>query len=863
MTLAPGDALGPYEIVSRIGSGGMAEVYKARDTRLDRTVAIKILKGEFSERFQQEARAVSALNHPNICTLYDVGQHEGTPYLVMEFVDGAPLEGPVPLREALRLAIQMADALDHAHRRGIYHRDLKPGNIMVNKSDAKLLDFGLAKITRTGSAFVEVDSTRTIQLTREGMVVGTQAYMPPELWHGAEADARSDIFSFGMVLYEMLTGRRPFDGAAPSALLTAILTADPPPASTIEPTIPAALDRLVSRCLAKDPDQRWQTAADLREELRWIAEPSTLTGTSFLRPSPRRTQARWWVLLAALAVAVMAVLVVLWRRPQTNARELPQRRFAFAKDQQPANPRISPEGRHIVYQAGPAGRCAIRVQDLNRDEPREIVSLGPHALPFWSPGSDSIGFFAETELKRVSVHGGAAVTVCKLPSEVVGGAAWSNDGRSIVFASGSPVRIYQAPAQGGVPTLLVRPDQSEVSQNFVDPHFLPENPDSRFLLFCIGGASRLYRLVLQDLASGRRVSLGPGRRPAYSRTGHIVYENRDALWALAFSTARMESSSAPFPVQGNAEYPSVSADGTLTYIGGRGSGPDHLVWKDRSGRRLGSLGQPQDRIFTPMLSPDGSRVAVWGREGDSDDIWIHDAARNLKIRVTSEPAWEDRPVWLPDGRRLAFASNRSGNADIFIQSPGGDAEQLLSGEQAQYPEHWSPDGRYLLCDFIGERRRDIWYLRQAEGGAKYEAVPFLVTEFDEGEPNFSPDARFVAYSSDESGRREVYIRSFPGGDFKVQASTSGGSQPRWRGDGRELFYVEGETLMAVPVTPAPGAKAEVGAALRLFEHSGIARRPGQQYDVSRDGERFVVIEPTGGPPAPTIRLVQNWFVAFQ
>ena len=862
MSLEPGDALGPYEIVGRIGSGGMAEVYKARDTRLDRTVAIKILKGEFSERFQREARAISALNHPNICTLYDVGQHNATPYLVMEYVEGRPLEGPLPLREALRLAVQMADALDHAHRRGIYHRDLKPANIMVNKSEAKLLDFGLAKITRTDSAIVEAESTRTIQLTREGMVVGTPAYMPPELWQGQEADPRSDIFSFGMVLYEMLTGRRPFDETAPSALLTAILTIDPPPASSLDPAIPPALDRLVGRCLAKDPDQRWQTAADLREELRWIAAPSTLTATTGLRPVPRRARAGWWVLLAAVAVAVLAVLV-LWGQQRKAAQELPLRRFAFAKDQQPANPRISPDGRHIAYQAGPAGRCSIRVQDLDRDEPREVVPLGPHALPFWSPGSDSIGFFAETELKRVSVHGGAAVTVCKLPSEVVGGAAWSGDGRSIAFASGSPVRIYEVPAQGGAPKLLVKPELSEASQNFVDPHFLPGDPGSRLLFFALGGASRLYRIVLQDLTTGKRASLGPGRRPAYSPTGHIVYENRDALWALGFSVASMAANGAPFPVQGNAEYPSVSADGTLAYIGGRGSGPDHLVWKDRSGLKLGSIGQPQDRIFTPMLSPDGSRVAVWGREGDSDDIWIHETERNLKIRVTSDPAWEDRPVWLPDGSTLAFASNRNGNADIFVQAAGGEAEPLLSGEQAQYPEQWSPDGRYLLCDFIGDRRRDIWYLHRAEGKPKYEAVPFVVTEFDEGEPNFSPDGRFVAYSSDESGRREIYIRSFPAGSFKVQVSTSGGSQPRWRGDGRELFYVEGETLMAAPVNPAPGGRLTVGPAQRLFEHSGIARRPGQQYDVSRDGQRFVVIEPTGGPPAPTIRLVQNWFVAFR
>ena len=853
---------GPYEIISPIGSGGMAEVFKARDTRLDRTVAIKVLHGRFSERFEREARAISALNHPHICTLYDVGQQDDTSYLVMEYVEGRPLKGPLPLREALRLAIQMADALDHAHRRGVFHRDLKPANVLVGKSGAKLLDFGVARIAQSRDEMEAADATRTMKLTAEGTVVGTYPYMAPELLEGREADARSDIFAFGAVLFETITGRRAFDGTSPRGVMTAIMTSDPPPVSSIEPSAPPALDRVVSRCMAKDPDRRWQTAADLRDELNWIAEPTTPTAATGLPALKRGFRAGWWVPVGAVALAALAALAA-WLLAPERAQELPLRRFTFARDQNPSNAVISPDGRHVAYQVGPAGRSAIWIQDLDRDEPREIVAIGPNALPFWSPGSDWIGFFAETELKRVSVHGGAAVTVCKLPGEVIAGAVWSGDGRSIVFSCGGPPRIHEVPAQGGTPRVLVRPAESEASQNFVDPQFLPGDTGRRVLLFAIGGASRPYRFVLQELGTERRTVLGSGRRPVYSPTGHILSEDRNRLWALPFALERLSASGPPFPIQENGEFPSVSTDGTLTFVGGRSSVPEHLVWKDRNGQTLGVIGQPQDRIYTPMLSPDGNRVAVWGRESDNDDIWVHDAARNLKIRVTSHPAWEDRPIWFPDGRRLAFSSNRSGNADIFMQAAdgGGEAEELLGGVAAQYPEDWSPDGKYLICDFIGDRRRDLWYLRRAEGRTEFEAVPFLVTEFDEGEPNFSPDGRFVAYSSDESGRREVYIRSFPAGGVKVQVSTHGGGQPRWRGDGSELFYVEGETLMTVAVTAGLGLR--VGPAQVLFEHMGIARRPGQQYDVSADGKRFVLIEPVGGPPRPFISVVQNWFAGFR
>ena len=869
-----GRAISHYEILEKLGEGGMGVVYKAWDTHLDRPVAIKLLPPEKvadperQRRFVQEARAASALNHPNIITVYDIDESEGLHFIAMECVEGKALDQLIRrqrlrLNEALKYAVQVADALAAAHGAGIVHRDLKPGNVMVtDKGQVKLLDFGLAKLVETAPSN-GWDATRTFEAaTEERTICGTFAYMSPEQAEAKPVDARSDIFSFGVLLYEMLTSERAFDGATERSLLTAILTRDAPPVSSLEPSAPPALDRAVKRCLAKDPGERWQSAADLRDELRWIAEQVTAAPSAAVPAPMGAFRAGRWALIGALTLAVLTAAAI-WVRAPRPARELPLRQFRLAAEQQPLNALISPDGRRVAYQVGPEGRSAIWVQDLDRDEPREIVAMGTSSSPFWSPDSDSIGFFAETVLKRVSVHGGAAVTVCNLPSEVIGGGMWTSDGQSMVFSSGNPTRIHEVPAQGGSPKVLVQAAPSEAGQNFVDPQFLPVDGGRRFLLFSIGGASRPYQIVLQDLAAGRRSVLGPGRRPVYSPTGHIVYEDRDRLWALPLSLGGMAATGPSFPIQQNAEYASVSAEGTLAFVGGRRAGPEQLVWKDRNGHKLGVIGQPQDRIYTPKLSPDGSRVAVWGRENDNDDIWVHDAARNLKLRLTYHPALEDRPIWFPDGRQITFASHRNGNADIFVQAAdgSGEAQELLAGAQAQYPEHWSPDGKYLICDFIAERRRDIWYLRRRAGETKYEAVRLLATEFDEAEPNFSPDGRFIAYSSDESGRREIYIRRFPDGGGKLQISTNGGGQPRWRADGRELFYVEAETLMAVPVTTTP--KPRVGPAQRLFEHVGIARRPGQQYDVSADGRRFVVIETVGGPSRPSVRVVQNWFAAFR
>jgi serine/threonine protein kinase len=502
MTLSVGNRLGPYEILSVIGAGGMGDVYKARDTRLDRSVAIKVSREQFSERFEREARAVAALNHPHICTLYDVGNN----YLVMEYIDGTLLRGPLPVAEALRLAIQIADALDAAHSKGITHRDLKPGNVMVTKTGVKLLDFGLAKVRSVVPVFsTEETPTVSAEITRRGTIVGTPEYMSPEQLEGKEADVRSDIFAFGCVLYELVSGHRAFAG------IEAILHTNPLPVSTIQPLTPRALDRLVTRCLAKDPEQRWQTARDLKSELEWISEPPTAAPSG-------KPAARWrgLALLATIAALGGALIMGLLGRSQQATR---LRRFAFSPDTNVSAPVISPDGRHIAYNTDPD--FTLWIQDLDSDEPRQLVAGGFNRFPSWSPGSDYVAFArAEKEIRKISPHGGSAVTLCETPAVVNGPLAWRPDAKSIVFAAGYPSKLYEVSAQGGTPKLLFQLQSSESDGVFRNPRFLPGRGANHGLLFTKGFAPRT-EILAQDLTTGRResIGLGDGLAPIFETNG--------------------------------------------------------------------------------------------------------------------------------------------------------------------------------------------------------------------------------------------------------------------------------------------------------------------------------------------------------
>ena len=860
MPLPAGVRVGPYEIVAPIGHGGMGEVYRARDTRLDRTVAIKVLtqslatETEFRIRFEREARAIAALNHPHICALHDVGPD----YLVMEYIDGVPLRGPMPVREALRLAVQITDALDAAHRHGITHRDLKPGNILVTKAGVKLLDFGLAKRTAgemvVGSAADAL--TASSDLTRQGTILGTPQYMAPEQLEGKEADSRADIFAFGCVLYQIITGRPAFDGTSVAAIVASILQTEPPPLSMFQPASPPSLDRLVTRCLAKDPDERWQTARDLRAELEWIA---TAQGQSALRPARSKMARTILLSVGGLALLAAGSVAGLWLRRPELPSDPPVRRFIFRADSSVGYAAISPDGRYIAYTTPPDE--TLWIQDLERDEPRRLVTAGFNRFPFWSPDSAFVAFRSgERSISKVSIHGGPVVPVCDTPALAYEQPAWSPDGRWIVFAGGSPSRLYVVPPGGGMPKFLFEPDASESAVGFQNAHFLPNDGQHQRLLFEMNSGAD-SRIAVQDIDTGRRTALGSGRRPFYSFTGHVLYESSGDLWAMPFSVRGLERTGETFPVLQSTSTASVASDGTLVYVAAEG-GLEQLIWRNRKGTKVRSVGQPQTRIELPRLSPDGNRVVAHAREkSSSSQVWVHDLIRGSKTPLTSHPSTHDRPIWTPKGDAITFTSARNGNPDIFVQpiDSGSEPQVLVATPDGDYPYDWSSDGKYLVFARCGVDC-NLWYLRRNDGQGPPDLQSFVTTPYDDFAPALSPDGRYLAYTSNESGRPEVYVQRFPEGGGKKPISTNGGVGPRWRKDAKELFYTEGDWIVAVSITLGPTVSA--GQPKRLFQDKDRFRTRSLRYDVTPDGQLFLFPEVVE-EPRPAIRVVQNWFSGFR
>lgn len=872
-----GKTISHYSILEKLGEGGMGAVYKARDTRLNRVVAVKVLTADcirnpvVRQRFQREAQAISSLNHPHICTLHDVGHQDGVDYLVMEYVEGRPLKGPIPVEEALSLAVQIADALDHAHRKGVVHRDIKPGNLLVTPAGVKLLDFGLAKFVPVPEATAE-SSSQTADLTQKGEFLGTFRFMAPEQWEGKDADARSDIFSLGAVLYELFTGKRAFEGKSRAALIAAIMHKDPPSISTVDPLSPPPLDHVVRKCLDKDPDLRWQSAGNLRDELRWILEATP--SQAFLPVPPvvgRRLRLMKRAILGLatlLVVALAAIGIMLARWPAGPRAEAPLRKLALTPESlSDASLQISPDGRHIVYLAGVPPR--LWIQDLDRQQPREIEASEGARYPFWSPGSDFVAFAQGTHLRKVAVAGGPSIAVCPLPgpSEFFFTGAWRPDGNSIVFSSGNPHRLYEVSARGGQPKLSIQPAESDRAKAYAFPLFLPFAAGHPALLFFVGTVNE-GEILVQDLESARREVLIKGGPFAYSPSGHILYQpTRDdttVLFALPFSPETLKPTGEAFPIARNAAYPSIAADGTLVYLDTGGKTDWQFQWRDRSGKTLGVFGQPQPLMWDPSLSPDGRRVAVAAMENERD-IWIHETGRQIKGNLTSDAPPEYAPIWSPSGSDVTFTVLRKGDRQIVVKPAGGSGEARVLVEESgiQLVSDWCADEKCLLFSRVTpENGRDLWYLRRTDEGG-YELVLFLRTPYNEEAAKLSPDGRFVVYVSDESHRYEVFVRPFPGGDARWQVSGSGGTQPRWSKDGKEIFYVEGDTLVAVPVTTTPGFS--MGAPQKLFQSAGFrsSRTFAPQYDVSPDSQRFVTIEPAGEPPKPVIRVVQNWFAEFR
>ncbi len=872
MTLAASSKLGPYEILRQIGAGGMGEVYKARDTRLERMVAVKVLPPHMSaspdvrQRFEREAKTISQLSHPHICALYDVGREGETEYLVMELLEGETLsdrlaKGPLPLEQTLRYGTEIADALDKAHRQGIVHRDLKPGNVMLTKSGVKLLDFGLAKALISPGGRGGVGEGLTSQptqakVTQEGTILGTFQYMAPEQLEGKEADARSDIFAFGAVLYEMATGKTAFSGASRASLITAIMSEDPPVISSVQRMSPAALDRVVKTCLAKDPDDRWQSARDLMSQLRWIAEGNS-QAASLPTVVARRKSLERFAWAAVLIVAAAAAWMLGLRSRPSNAAPIRLSLTAPEKTTFGLGSALSHDGRSLVFVGTREGKQLLWLRLLSGFEARPLAGTDAAVNPFWSPDNKFIGFFTDSKLKTIEVASGAVKNLCDLSSvEPISGGTWSPEG-VIVFSPDTHSPLYRVSASGGAPVRLTElvKERNEGAHCF--PEFLP---DGRHVVFYVLGGAQDGIAVTSLDSREKRLLIPHAWRAAYASPGFLLFLREEKLMVQPFDAAHSRLSGEPVPIAEKVDWHFSAADnGVLAYRAGA-SDVRQLRWFDRSGRELAKVGRPGDYL-EPSLSPDGTRVAVGvGTWTPAGDVWLLELSRGSLSRLTSHPTDDITPVWSPDGKEIVFASNRNGQFDLYRKDAGGTgAEELIFQSSAdKFPSDWSRDGKYVLYYTVDPKTKaDLWMVPMS---GEHKPTPFLQTEFNETNALFSPDGRWVAYNSDESGTPETYVRPFPPAGGKWQVSTQGGVQPAWRSDGKELYYLalDGK-IMAAEVNP--GSDFAAGLPVPLFE-SGL-RPEGltesrSSFVVAPDGQRFLVNTNAEEAARVPITVVVNW-----
>ena len=889
MALTPGTRLGPYELVAAIGAGGMGEVYRARDTRLDRTVAIKVLNSqliqsvELKARFEREAKVISQLQHSNICVLYDVGSENGTDFLVMEFLEGESLSdklkrGPLPTVELLRIAIELADALEKAHRAGIIHRDLKPGNVMLTKSGAKLLDFGLAKpvTSRAASAGDASASVFAAALTisspaspvsSAGAILGTVQYMAPEQIQGLEADARSDVFAFGLLLFEMATGKRAFHGKTQSSVVGQILAVDPPPVSSLQPATPPALSRLVSTCLEKDPDERFQNIHDVKLRLAEITEAPALSSVS----SPRRTR-QWlpWAIAGVLALAAIALAIGFERRAPKPAQLLRLNADLGADvvlyTDYGANALTSPDGTRIVFVAMGADKVR-RLYVRSLDQPLAAVLAGTEGArdPFFSPDGQWIAFFTGSKLKKVSVQGGAAVSICDASSDR--GGSWGDDD-SIVFTAGNREGLSKVSSAGGKPEPLTTLDRQAGEVTHRWPQLLPGSKDVIFTDHTSGGQFDDAEIAAYSAASGKVKSLLHGGMYArYLPSGHLVYMHNGTLFAVPFDAKKLEITGQPLPVlQGVASNPnhggaqfSFSGSGTFMYLAGSAlSAGVSIYWMDAAGKFTPVREMPGD-YGDLAISPNGKRLAMDITNGNGTDIWVYEWERDTLTRLTFAGDSNTHPVWTPDGQRIVYASSEKGLAHNlwWIRADGGgDAQRLAQSNYTQEPWSWSPDGKTLA--FHQNNPGTSWDIMtlSVEGNEKTgwkpgEPKPFLNTSAGEVVPAFSPDGRWIAYMAIESNATEVYVRPFPGPGGKWQISTGGGEFPVWSRNGKELFYRADDSKIMVVNYTASGNSFQADKPRLWSPGQFTTRGTILNYAQHPDGKRFAVLKaPNAIEPAP-------------
>jgi eukaryotic-like serine/threonine-protein kinase len=908
LSLAAGTKLGPYEILAPLGAGGMGEVYRARDTKLGREVALKVLPqnvagdSERMARFKREAQVLASLNHPNIATIHGLEESGGVRALVMELVEGVTLaerikSGAIPLEEALPIARQIAAGLEDAHERGIIHRDLKPANIKITAEGAvKILDFGLAKALESAAASrgdsgpepsIEDSPTLSSAATQAGVILGTAAYMSPEQAKGKKVDRRADIWAFGVVLFETLTGRRLFEGDSTAETLATVMMTEPKWES-LPADVPPSIRKLLSRCLEKDPKRRLQAIGEAR-----IAIEETLSGAEARPPlSPLLTEegkpeARggelWrralpWA-LAAFSTLVLITLTIsyLIRTPRLSTRAIARLSVALPPSDRLAlglNPvlALSPDGSRLVYVASHAGAKQLYVRPIDSLEANPIPGTEGAESPFFSPDGQSVGFFAEGKLKRVSFSGGAPLTLCTAAS--ARGASWGPDDAIVFTPSFGYSGLFRVSAGGGTPKPLTTPDQKkgEVSDRW--PQILP---DGKAVLFTSwsGGSFDDAQIAVQLLETGeRRTLLKGGSYARYVPSGHLVYARAGGLLAVPFDVKRLEVTGPPVsipegvsmhPTTGSAEF-SSSNNGSLVYFaGGLRTEERTLLWVDRRGTAQ-TLPAPPHPYFFPRLSPDGLRLAV-GISGNDVGVWVYDLARGVLTRV-AKTAIMPSPAWTPDGKRLTFNDTHAGPWNLYWMPADGSgtAERLTTSENGQSVGSWSPDGHVLA---FSEMDPTIGYNIQVlklEGEpsalprAGRKPQPFLQTPSNGSAPMFSPDGRWLAYQSNESGRNEVYVRPFPGPGGKSQISTEGGTEPVWARNGRELFYRNGDKIMVVAVETKPGLAAAKPKPLFEGQYEPSLYAFSANYDVSADGQRFLMLKSSEqGTPATQINVVLNWF----
>jgi len=901
--IANGTKLGPYEISGPLGAGGMGEVYRARDTRLDRSVAIKVLPAHVSadadlkQRFEREARTISALQHPHICTLHDIGHQEGVDFLVMEYLEGETLadrlkRGPLAVDQTIKIAVEVCDALEKAHRQGIIHRDLKPGNIMLTKSGAKLMDFGLAKsVAIAGAGSVEshlTPSTPTMNmtalasaagpLTQRGMIVGTFQYMAPETLQGQPADARSDIFSLGCVLYEMVTGKRAFEGKSQLSVLAAILDKEPEPIRSAQPLTPPELERVVETCLAKDPDSRWQSAGDVGRQLRWISGAPAKTLP--IAPAESKTFRIAAIALGAALLLVLAGFAYTYlNRPVARSirASIPppeNATFDFVGDFA-GPPVLSPDGTHVAFAARREKEAsALWVRNLESGAVDKLGGTDGGYSPFWSADSRSVAFFSnDGKLKKISASGGPTTSLADAPN--ARGGTWNQD-NVILFSPDYRGALFKVSGNGGTATQVTTIDLAKHTTHRW-PSFLPDG--KHFLYFAThhsGGVREQNGIYLGSLDAKDSKLVLATDSPGLYAAGNLIFHNQSVLMAQKFDPATGALSGDPTTIADDVQYDtgtwrtsfSVSDNGVLVYE------PDPikgsivsigLKWMDRTGRILGQASEP-DSYKAAVLSPDGKKLAV--SVGDPiADIWVLDLERNLRTRVTFDPSTHLTASWSPDGHRLAY-STQTGTfgASIHVKDANGAGQdQLLIAPPTPtggvISPQWSPDERYL-----------VYHQQDGPVGATVQAIdlkgdskPLTVVKPEAPQASIvhhklSPDGKWLVYSSTDSGREEIYVTKFPTGNGRWQISRNGGTCPIWRGDGKEIYYYGSDsTLVAVEVNVV-NDNLEVGAAHSLFP----ARRIfpiGNPFDVTADGKKFLLMMPPPGSQSP-MTLVVNWTSAL-